>query len=85
MNNVIIKEATGGSKATAIGGMYWCEVDIEMDNCDISNVTGGNAAAGIGGSRYNEMPESHTRIKINNSKIKDIKGWSIRGRYRFWL
>lgn len=71
LNNVVIENAQGGSKAAGIGAKFWTGVTINITNSTIKNVEGGNASAGIGGSRVSQYPtrSQDINITINNSTI----------------
>jgi hypothetical protein len=74
MENVTVLRADGGSKAAAIGGLWWCAPDIHIKNCDFHNITGGNASAAIGGSRAQNDPNSDINIIIEDSTLDNIVG-----------
>jgi hypothetical protein len=74
MENVTVLRADGGSKAAAIGGLWWCAPDIRIKNCDLHNVTGGNASAAIGGSRAQSDPNSNINLVIEDSTLDNIVG-----------
>ena len=77
LDNVIIENAVGGSKAAAIGAMYWNAVDITINNSVIKNAQGGISAAAIGGSRIKQgnASDQTTTINIVDSNINAVGGY----------
>lgn len=75
LNKVVVTEAHGGSKAAAIGAMFWQSTEISIDGCTIT-AYGGNASAGIGGSRVpgGENDDQTIVIDIANSTITSTGG-----------
>lgn len=75
LNKVVVTEAHGGSKAAAIGAMFWQSTEISIDGCTIT-AYGGNASAGIGGSRVSggENDDQTIVIEIANSTITSTGG-----------
>ncbi len=76
LNNVIVDNAQGGSKAAAIGARYWTGVTININNSIIKNAIGGSNSAGIGGSRVSSGATSAESITINivKSNVTAIGG-----------
>lgn len=78
IKNSVITKAEGGSKAAAIGAIFWNSTEIEIIGSTISDAIGGNSAAGIGGSRYRSDisvdNKQISKVKIQKSTVKAIGG-----------
>lgn len=69
LSDVTVKKADGGSKAAAIGGQHWADVDLTITNSTLLDIQGGNASAGIGGSRVKSTDKQTVKILIDNSTV----------------
>ncbi len=71
INNSVIANAVGGSKAAGIGALFHTGVTINITDSDVTAL-GGTGSAGIGGSRvykYADLEADAITITVTNSKI----------------
>lgn len=73
IDNTTISDAYGGSKATAIGGSCWADVDkITITDSVLTDVVGGATSAGIGVGRVTTSNGGDSAYEANaNITIKD--------------